>query len=94
MMKLYTYCLTLLGIMLLSACHQQTVYDKNENIAGKQWLYSDSKSFDVHITDLTKKYKVYITLRHTADYPYSNIFVRFKQVNPDGKETSERRKKP
>jgi gliding motility-associated lipoprotein GldH len=28
-------------------------------------------------------YNLFINLRHTADYRYSNIYIRIRQINPD-----------
>lgn len=61
--------------LALTSCQNNTIYDQNIAIQGRSWTYEQKPKFDVHIKDSTQKYNLYINLRHTSDYDYSNIYV-------------------
>ncbi|GAA4314811.1 gliding motility lipoprotein GldH [Compostibacter hankyongensis] len=51
------------------------VYEKNETIPGYAWDYQFRPSYEVSITDTAARYNIYVTLRHTDAYPFSNIWL-------------------
>ncbi len=75
---------------LFSACDPGRVYDDNKSIPGDTWFYKNAVLFEVQIQDTTKLYNVYVNLRVTADYKYSNIFMWVNTTNPE-KKTDQRR---
>jgi gliding motility-associated lipoprotein GldH len=77
-------------IVLSSACDKGRVFDENKSIAGNKWYYKNMIPFDVQIMDTTKLYNVYVNLRITSDYKYSNIFMWLNTTNPE-KKTDKRR---
>lgn len=83
------------GIMLLAgllnACTDSAVVDENKEIESRNWSYIQKVAIPVKIVDAGKAYNLFMNLRHTADYKYSNIFVLITQVSPDGKKTTERK---
>ncbi len=80
-----------LGLALLMAsCTDTALLDENVSIADHQWHYDDQPRLAVHVKDADKPYRVYLNLRHTPDYKYSNIFVLIHQRQPDGQDTTER----
>ena len=76
--------------MLIVACTDTAVLDKNVAIAGNAWHYDDQPELIAHITNTDQQYDVYLNLRHTPDYRYSNIFVRIHQSGPGMPDTTER----
>ena len=72
------------------SCTDTAVLDENVAIENRAWLYEDQPRLTAHITDVTIPYNVYLNLRHTPDYPYSNIFVLVHQHAPNGRDTTER----
>ncbi|MBP3944185.1 gliding motility lipoprotein GldH [Sphingobacteriaceae bacterium WQ 2009] len=89
-MKIYHALCSLLLLTLGTACDNDhtTLLDKNESITNRAWLTTDTKSFTIAIKDPSKSYRIYLNLRHTALFPYSNIHLKLKQVNPDKQENS------
>ncbi|MGK6352644.1 gliding motility lipoprotein GldH [Parapedobacter sp. DT-150] len=80
-----------LGMALLAAsCMDTAVVDQNVAIADHAWQYADQPRLTARITDTGKRYNVYLNLRHTPEYQYSNIFVLLHQHWPDGSDTTER----
>jgi gliding motility-associated lipoprotein GldH len=63
------------------------IMDKNTEIENHNWSYANLVKYDVKIDDEKIPYTLYLNLRVTADYRYSNIFVLIHQTGPDGKST-------
>lgn len=81
----------LLSSVLFIGCNEKAVVDANKEISSRNWSYIKKVSIPVKIEDVNTSYNLYMNLRHTADYKYSNIFVLIHQVNPGGKRTTERK---
>ncbi|MFM6954189.1 MAG: gliding motility lipoprotein GldH [Sphingobacteriaceae bacterium] len=66
------------------ACQNPNVLvDENQSIDQARWTYVKPIKITVPIVDTTAAYAVFINLRHTEEYAYSNIFIRIKQHNPN-----------
>ena len=76
--------------ILMGSCTDTAVFDKNVAIADNTWLYDDQPRLTAHITDTTQRYDIYLNLRHTPDYRYSNIFLLVHQSGPGIQDTTER----
>jgi gliding motility-associated lipoprotein GldH len=77
--------------LIFSGCADNSIVDVYKEISSRNWSYIKKVSIPVQIDDAGKTYNLYMNLRHTADYRYSNIFVRIHQISTDGKKTTERR---
>jgi len=60
---------------LFSSCTSDAYYEENKEVTDRSWNYSQVPSFAVNIKDNKAKYDVYINLRHTNLYDYSNIYL-------------------
>lgn len=60
---------------LLSGCDPDNIADSNQTMPSRNWSYANKVKVMVDITDSNKAYNIYLKLRHTSDYRYSNIFV-------------------
>ncbi len=79
-------CLTLFGAILLltPGCTDNRAFiDQNTAVADHNWSYLNKFKYDVKIDDEKKAYNLYMNLRVTADYKYSNLFVLITQSGPD-----------
>lgn len=72
-MKKYLAFLTV--CCLVFACTNTAYFEENTVIANRKWDYNQTPTFQVKIDDSLAKYDIYINLRHTNLYDYSNIFV-------------------
>ncbi|MGV3509299.1 MAG: gliding motility lipoprotein GldH [Sphingobacteriaceae bacterium] len=85
----------IIGIVLFAAlfsgCIDNAIIDVNKEITNRNWSYIKKISVPVEITDHTKSYNLYMNLRHTADYKYSNVFVLIHQISPNRKRATERK---
>lgn len=66
------------------------VVDKNVEIVNNNWAYTNKIKVEVKIDNEQIPYNLYLNLRVTADYKYSNMFVLIQQINPDKHSASTR----
>lgn len=76
--------------LLAASCTDTAVLDENKAIADRTWHYDDQPHFVAHITDTGQRYRIFLNLRHTPDYRYSNVFLLVHQSGPVMRDTTER----
>ncbi|MBD3748289.1 MAG: gliding motility lipoprotein GldH [Sphingobacteriales bacterium] len=74
-----------------SACNDHALVDTFESIPNQNWTYIKPIKAKVEISDSTKTYNIYVNFRHTADYRYSNIWLRFHVFGPKLRDFPERK---
>lgn len=76
----------LLFLVLLgaSACGPDALSDETKALPDKAWGVDDTLGFPFSIEDTTAMYDLYISLRHTTDYAYRNLFLFVDTHFPDG----------
>ena len=62
-------------LLALNACDPNMVYDQFEKTQGQSWGDGDIKRFEVDVKDENSSYNVYVNIRHTKDYPKSNLYL-------------------
>ena len=73
-------------IVLLAGCTDpNAVIDQNNAVPDHNWSYLSKFNYTVKIDDVKLAYNLYMNLRVTADYKYSNLFVLITQTAPDKK---------
>jgi len=82
-------CLLLISTIFI-ACEDHAIVDVNKDISSRNWSYIKKVSVPVKINDINKTYNLYMNLRHTADYKYSNIFVLVREIAPGGRQSVKR----
>jgi len=80
-------CLSLLAatVFLSSCSDKNAVIDQNIEVPNRNWTYVNKFKYDVKIDDEKLAYNLYMNLRVTADYKYSNLFVLISESGPDKK---------
>ncbi len=58
-------------------------YEKSYTIENEQWNQDNLLQFNVNVDDIYARYNVYINVRNTTDYTYSNIFFFVSVLYPD-----------
>ena len=82
-MRLFLGIFSLLFIIV--SCDENRVFDEYKSIPQANWLKSDIAEFEFTLDDTLSKNQVFIKIRNTVDYPFSNIYL-FTKVNfPDGR---------
>ena len=74
--------LLLLGV-LGSSCDRSAVYDGYVQTQGG-WKWMDAREFRVDISDTLSMHNIYVQVRHTTDYPMSNLFMFVHVKGPTG----------
>lgn len=70
-------------LLMLSACGNQTVFQDTEAIPAAAWQADHVVHFEAEINDTVPLYELYLLLRNTTDYPYSNLFLFVDIEFPD-----------
>jgi gliding motility-associated lipoprotein GldH len=78
------------GVLTGGCTDPGALLDKNTEIVNNNWSYINKIKYQVKIDDTAIAYNIYLNLRVTADYRYSNLFVMIRQTGPDKKTTSTR----
>jgi gliding motility-associated lipoprotein GldH len=63
--------------MLLLACDDSRVYEKNVDFDQHMWLVGHKPEFDFQIADTTQPYNLYCNIRNSVAYPYSRLFFTY-----------------
>lgn len=75
-----------LSIVLLAACflscNKIGIYEKTVPIPSQSWSYNNKPYFTFTITDTLATYNIYIVLRHTDAFNYSNLWLELGSQAP------------
>jgi gliding motility-associated lipoprotein GldH len=81
----------LLLIILLTgmiiSCDSARIFEENVVVEKGIWNVKNKMKFEVPISDIQLRYNVYINVRNSPEYPYSNLFLFLNTGFPDGKMT-------
>lgn len=81
--------------LLLYACNSSNlVFEKNTEIPERSWAYEFKPAFEAPVTDTVSRYNLYVNLRHTNNYAYSNMWVMIYTTLPSGKKMERRTELP
>lgn len=71
--------------LVLSSCDPNRIYDTYSPIPKTGWDYEQRLSFEAGIADTSQLYNLYVNIRHTDDYAYSNLWIKIYTTYPSGK---------
>jgi gliding motility-associated lipoprotein GldH len=69
---------------VLNSCDSNRVYEENFSVENNVWNYEDVKTFAFDITDTLSPLDLYVNIRTTSDYQYSNLYVYLYSAYPNG----------
>ncbi|GGX29926.1 gliding motility lipoprotein GldH [Aquimarina muelleri] len=78
------FFLILFIVITLTSCDDKQVFDDYQNVSDA-WGMNEKISFTLPELDTTKTYNLFINIRNTNDYKYSNLFLISKMQFPNGK---------
>jgi len=90
MRKTAAHTLVYLSLLFIMACDPNQVYENFESIPDNTWEYAFKPSFEVEIKDTTVLHNMFITVRHTNWYPYTNLYVFIVTTYPSGETKKDR----
>lgn len=73
-------------LLLLTACAEGVIYQQDEPIPEGIWQRSFTPEFTFDIADTVGRYDVFIDLRHTGDYAFSDLYLFVHLEGPGGRE--------
>jgi len=77
--------LLVFGFIFLSvSCDSKRIYDEYKSVPNG-WNKDSIISFTLHPPDSIKPYNLFVNLRNTSQYKYSNIYLIVEMVFPHGK---------
>ncbi|HEX3385065.1 MAG TPA: gliding motility lipoprotein GldH [Mucilaginibacter sp.] len=83
MKTIHKLLLLIVPLVLIIGCTDPNgIIDQNTSIENHNWSYANKVKYPVKITDVSVPYNIYINLRVTGDYRYSNIFVLVHRSGP------------
>lgn len=74
--------LLLLMLVVCTSCGDRLIYSDTIDIDKSGWDLNDTLCFEVELTDTLSMIDIGMTISHTDDYPYSNIWL-FLEVSSD-----------
>ena len=86
----YLLLLSLALIFITSACQDSPVFENYIDIPNHEWSKEHIARFEVEITDSIQLHNISVNIRNTGKYPYSNLWLFIKQIDPDGKISEEK----
>ncbi|MGV6860606.1 MAG: gliding motility lipoprotein GldH [Putridiphycobacter sp.] len=75
---------TLALAVVLPSCNNDVIYTEHQTFENNTWSYDDVKTFSFEMEEDTTPVKIFINLRTTVDYPYSNIYMYMHSDFPNG----------
>ncbi|MEI7499229.1 MAG: gliding motility lipoprotein GldH [Bacteroidota bacterium] len=81
--KTFLFVLLLIGIMI--SCDSKRIFEENFVVEKGTWNVKNKMKFEVNISDIKSRYNVYINIRNSPEYPYSNLYLFMSTFFPDGK---------
>jgi gliding motility-associated lipoprotein GldH len=71
--------------LILSGCDPNRHFEENKSIPGGVWNRDDRIVFMVNVTDTAAAYDLFLNIRNSGDYPYSNLYLFIHTRWPDGR---------
>jgi len=71
-----------LSLMLLAACTQIDLHEQHTRIPSFKWQHQYPVQGSFEIADTSSAYRIYLVLRHTDSYRYSNIWLNMGFQDP------------
>ncbi|MGN5955635.1 gliding motility lipoprotein GldH [Sphingobacterium lactis] len=77
MLILFAIC-----ILFLGSCQEGAFFERNTVIPNLSWDYDFKPVYEINVQDKNVQYDVFVNMRHTAYYPYSNIYFFLHEKGP------------
>lgn len=74
----------LLFAALVASCDNSRIFEENRTIEKGIWKNTVKIPFEVNIADTNLSYNVYLNVRNSLDYPYSNLYLFLETHFPKG----------
>jgi gliding motility-associated lipoprotein GldH len=82
--RINTPLLALFSLFLAISCDSMVIYDEYRSVPNK-WHKDSIATFTFKAPDTISNYNLYVNLRNTNDYAFSNLFLIVEMNYPNGK---------
>jgi len=82
--KISRFLLIIFLFLMAVSCSNQPLIDQSMDVSENAWDVNEKLKLEVQIDDTISCFKLYINIRNTTDYKYSNFFIFIKTTFPDG----------
>lgn len=65
----------LFALFLLAGCADEVVYQSDVPVPDGAWDRAFTPEFTFMVTDTVQRHDLYVDIRHTGDYPFSDLFL-------------------
>lgn len=83
----FTICGFFFISIILFSCKDNALFEGNAKIENHAWNIKQVIKFDVLVTDTLSRNDMFINVRHTGDYKFSNLFIFINLTGPDSYQT-------
>jgi gliding motility-associated lipoprotein GldH len=81
--------LIVLVLFLTLSCNSNVIYDNIQKISSDGWTKEETISFRAPVNDTTHSYNIYLHIRNTSKYEYSNLWLFINTIAPNGESLSD-----
>ena len=71
-------------LVFLSACDSAKIFEENITLKNHTWGLENHPKFKAEIIDTLSEMNIIVNIRHTAHYPFSNLWLFVNTTNPQG----------
>lgn len=68
----------------LFSCDSNKIYEEYIEVESGTWKKENIATFEFEATDTIERHNLYINVRNTGNYPYSNLYLFVTMQGPDG----------
>ena len=84
MLRCFRILTGILLVVLLSRCNMNEIYDKTHSFSSDKWDHDEVIDFEFTVPDTAKPYDLYLQLRNSGEYSYSNVWLFVETIAPNG----------
>jgi len=71
-------------ILGFTSCDNSVIFEENQGFEDNTWRYEDVKTFSFTMKDSMTPCKIYLNMRTTLDYQFSNVYMNLYSSYPNG----------
>lgn len=84
MMQVFRMFCVAVIVFSAQACDSNRVYEEYQKIPDYTWNLNHTLRFEIEVTDTIHAHNLYVNVRNTGAYAYSNMWLFMKRTSPDG----------
>ncbi len=83
----YLFPIVVALLIFTAGCDDGALFQQSSSIGPEGWSVENVISYEFDIEEKDKRYDMFIDLRNSGSYEYSNLYVFFKLEFPNGKQS-------